>query len=87
MSAAQSSTHPRIDCQPQSTEEWIEFIFDGIVPATVSKNLFVCANHFLSDFFTSLDHYKAGLATKLFLKVRSIPAVCGKTADQRNLSI
>ncbi|XP_060770779.1 zinc finger protein 728-like isoform X2 [Neoarius graeffei] len=66
--------------------EWINFIFNGSVPATVSKNLFVCAKHFVSDCFSNLGQYNAGLATKLYLKDGSIPTIRVKTEHQGNVS-
>lgn len=61
--------------------EWGEFIFDGNVPATVGKNLFVHANHFSSDCFTDRSQFNAGLATKLFLKEESISRSIMQTGD------
>ncbi|KAM7382656.1 hypothetical protein PAMP_002378 [Pampus punctatissimus] len=72
--------------QPPAAEdrraEWIKFIFNGKVPDTVGKNLYVCANHFVPDCFTNLGQYNAGLATKLSLKEGSVPTVCDKTAEE-----
>lgn len=62
--------------------EWLNFIFNGRVPATVSKHLYVCANHFLSDYFTNIGLYREGLAEKLFLKEGSTPTVRSKTAER-----
>lgn len=43
--------------------EWIEFMFVGNVPAPVDKKLvFVCAHYILSECFTNLLQYSAGLA-------------------------
>ncbi|XP_060770743.1 zinc finger protein 595-like isoform X2 [Neoarius graeffei] len=67
--------------------EWINFIFNGSVPATVSKNLFVCAKHFVSDCFSNLGQYNAGLATKLYLKDGSIPTIRVKTEHQGNSTL
>uniref|UniRef100_A0A8C5FP91 THAP-type domain-containing protein n=1 Tax=Gadus morhua TaxID=8049 RepID=A0A8C5FP91_GADMO len=44
---------------------WIDFIFEGEVPAIVGKNLLVCANHFTTDCFSNLGQYTEGLAVKL----------------------
>ena len=58
---------------------WIEFIFEGIVPAEVGKKLSVCANQFDVDCFTNLGQYKAGVVVRLLLK--------GILADQGHVSI
>ncbi|XP_008299624.1 uncharacterized protein LOC103371915 isoform X4 [Stegastes partitus] len=54
---------------------WITFIFDGNVPSTVGKFLYVCANHFTSDCFLNKGQYQAGFASKLKLKDGSVPTV------------
>lgn len=72
--------------QPPAAEdrraEWFDFIFNGDVPAKVSKHLYVCANHFASDCFTNLGPYRAGLAAKLFLKEGSTPTVRDHTTKE-----
>lgn len=67
--------------------EWIEFIFEDNIHATGRRNLFVFPNHHLTDYLTNPDQYNAGLATKLILKLRSIPTVRGKSAHEGNVSI
>ncbi|XP_048114220.1 uncharacterized protein LOC125304199 [Alosa alosa] len=64
--------------------EWLHFIFDGHVPATVGKNLVVCANHFKADCFENLGQYTAGLANKLRLTEGSVPTVRGRSQDERH---
>lgn len=64
-----------LQLQRPGRAERIEFIFDGNVPVSVDKNLFVCAKHFLSDCITNQGQYNAGLAMKLFLKKGSAPTV------------
>nr|XP_055059811.1 uncharacterized protein LOC129443335 [Misgurnus anguillicaudatus] len=66
--------------------EWLLFIFDGHVPATVGKNLVVCANHFKTDCFENLGQYTAGFAIKLRLKEGSVPTVRGKSQDETHAS-
>ncbi|XP_007260152.3 zinc finger homeobox protein 4 isoform X2 [Astyanax mexicanus] len=61
---------------------WLHFIFNGHVPATISKNLVVCANHFKADCFENLGQYRAGLASRLRLTEGSVPTVRGKSADE-----
>ncbi|KAL7398437.1 hypothetical protein ABVT39_010016 [Epinephelus coioides] len=59
-----------------------EHFSEGNVPASVSKSVFVCANHFTTDCFSNEGQYKAGLATRLFLKDGSIPTVRGDATDE-----
>lgn len=49
----------------------------------LAKNLYICVNHFVTEYFTILGQYNAGLAAIFFLKERSVPNVSGKTADKR----
>ncbi|XP_041916195.1 uncharacterized protein LOC121680718 [Alosa sapidissima] len=65
--------------------EWLHFIFDGHVPATVGKNLVVCANHFKADCFENLGQYTAGLANKLRLTEGSVPTVRGRSQEERHV--
>ena len=79
-----SDQHKTLHKTPVSEDlwrEWIKFIFDGEVPATVGINLSVCAKHFDTDCFHNLGHYNAGLAAKLFLKEGSIPTIRGERTD------
>nr|XP_057945563.1 uncharacterized protein LOC131139718 [Doryrhamphus excisus] len=55
--------------------KWIHFIYDGNVPASFGKSLFVCANHFTADCFSNLGQYDAGLALRLSVKDGSVPTV------------
>ncbi|XP_061572450.1 uncharacterized protein LOC133427401 isoform X2 [Cololabis saira] len=80
-----TSDHPSLHRAPASEDvraQWVDFIFEGNVPATVSKKLFVCASHFSLDSFTNLGQFNAGLATRLCLKEGSVPTVRGQTADE-----
>nr|XP_061819615.1 uncharacterized protein LOC133608416 [Nerophis lumbriciformis] len=52
--------------------KWIQFIYDGNVPASVGKTLLVCANHFASD---NLIHLDSGLSARLSVKHGSVPTV------------
>ncbi|XP_066529736.1 uncharacterized protein [Hoplias malabaricus] len=69
----------RLPASESTRAEWMKFIFKGTIPDKLSKNLYVCTNHFVSDCFTNLGQYNTGLATKLFLKEGSIPTIRGKT--------
>ncbi|KAK0149971.1 hypothetical protein N1851_009259 [Merluccius polli] len=60
---------------------WLDFIFDGHVPATIGKKLAVCANHFTADCFENLGQYTAGFASTLRLTVVSVPTVHVNSAD------
>ena len=66
---------------------WIDFIFEGKVPATVGKNLLVCAKHFKTDCFSNLGQYTAELAGKLFLNEGALPTLRGIPADEGHVSI
>ena len=66
---------------------WIDFIFEGEVPATVGKNLLVCANQFTTDCFSNFGQYTEGLAVKLYLNVGSLPTLRGIPADEGHVSI
>ncbi|XP_041830702.1 uncharacterized protein LOC121632943 [Melanotaenia boesemani] len=65
---------------------WIDFIFDGNVPAKISKRLYVCAGHFPSDSFTNLGQFKLGLAKKLCLKEGSVPTIRVRTTKKESAS-
>lgn len=58
--------------------EWIKFIYDGKVPATVNKHLYVCAHHFEPFYFHNLGQYKVGLSRKLFIKEQAVPTLRGE---------
>ena len=66
---------------------WIDFILEGEVPATVGKNLLVCANHFTTDCFSNFGQYTEGLAVKLYLYEGSLPTLRGIPADEGHVSI
>lgn len=73
----------RLPVSEDRRTQWLDFVFDGNVPAQVGKNPMVCANHFLPDCFTNLGQYEAGLAGKLCLKAGATPTVRDQTAEQR----
>ena len=60
---------------------WLNFIFDGKIPTTLPKAVYVCANHFTSDCFTNDGQYKAGLALRLKLKGGSLLTVRDTASD------
>uniref|UniRef100_A0A1A7X7Q7 THAP domain-containing protein 1 n=1 Tax=Iconisemion striatum TaxID=60296 RepID=A0A1A7X7Q7_9TELE len=61
---------------------WLHFIFDGEIPATISKTLAVCANHFEAHCFVNLGQYRAGLASKLLLTEKAVPTLHGTSAEE-----
>lgn len=63
--------------------EWLHFIFDGNIPESVGKVLFVCANHFKKECFTNLRQYQDGFAQRLKLIEGSVPSVYGNNKDSR----
>ena len=75
----QHKTLHRLQAAEDKRAAWIEFIFEGIVPAEVNKKLLVCANHFDADCFTNLGQYKTGVVSRLLLK--------GILVDQGHVSI
>ena len=77
----------RLPTKEDIRAKWLNFIFQGNVPASVSKRVFVCANHFTLNCFGNQGQYKAGLATRLFLTDGSIPTVCGNATDEITVSI
>ncbi|XP_035481659.1 uncharacterized protein LOC118300242 isoform X2 [Scophthalmus maximus] len=68
------SVHILPPCEDLKTR-WIHFIFNGDVPKTIGKILYVCSNHFTSDCFSNQGQYKLGLASQLKLKSGSVPTV------------
>ena len=67
--------------------KWIDFIYEGNLPARVGKYLLVCANHFELERFINLGQYNAGLAGRLILKGGSVPSIRRRTEDEGNVSI
>ncbi|XP_059926281.1 uncharacterized protein LOC132471191 isoform X1 [Gadus macrocephalus] len=74
----------RVPAAEDRRAAWIDFIFEGQVPATVGKNLLVCARHFKTDCFSNLGQYTAELAGKLFLNEGALPTLRGVPADERH---
>ena len=75
----QPKTLHRLPAAEDKRAAWIEFIFEGNVPAEVGKKLLVCANHFDADCFNNLGQYKARRVGRHLLK--------GILADQGHVSI
>ncbi|KAM9770635.1 activating transcription factor 7-interacting protein 1 isoform 2-T2 [Menidia menidia] len=76
--------HKALHTIPVSEElraQWINFIYNGNVPARVGKKLLVCANHFTGDCFRNLGQYNTGLAKRLVLIVGAVPTIRCKTTD------
>ena len=59
----------------QQKTQWLHFIFNDSVPASVHVSLYVCANHFTSDCFSNEGQYKAGFASTLTLVKGSVPTI------------
>ena len=59
----------------EQKRQWLRFIFNDNVPATLCVSLFVCANHFTSDCFSNEGQYKAGFASTLILVKGSVPTI------------
>ncbi|XP_041938207.1 uncharacterized protein LOC121699817 isoform X2 [Alosa sapidissima] len=76
----------RVPAEEDRRAAWIEFIFDGNIPATVGKKLFVCANHFETDCFANYVQYKAELAGKLVLNDGAVPTLREIPADEEHAS-
>lgn len=70
--------------QPPAPEDlwiqWITFIFDGDIPKTAPKMLYVCANHFTEDCFLNAGQYRAGFARTLKIDKRSVPTIRTQSA-------
>lgn len=80
-----SSLH-RLPVSEEQKLQWINFIYDGSVPTTLGKSLFVCANHFTKECLSNWGQYISGHAVRLILKDGSIPTFRGY-ADEENVSI
>ena len=68
----QQKTLHRLPAAEDKRVAWIEFIFEGNVPAEVGKKLLVCVNHFDADCFTNLGQYKAGVYSKEYLQTKDM---------------
>ena len=55
--------------------QWLRFIFNDNVSATLPVSLYVCANHFTLDCFSNEGQYKAGFASTLTLVKESVPTI------------
>ncbi|XP_036964597.1 uncharacterized protein LOC119025295 isoform X2 [Acanthopagrus latus] len=76
----------RLPTKEDTRAKWLNFIFQGNVPASLSKSVVVCANHFTPDCFSNQGQYQAGLATRLLLKDGSIPTVHGNATEEETQS-
>lgn len=81
-----SASLHRVPAAEDRRAAWIEFIYDGDVPATVGKILFVCSSHFEPGCFSNFSQYNAGLAKKLLLKENAIPNLRVIPADEGHAS-
>lgn len=77
--------------QPPAPEDlwiqWITFIFDGEMPKTAPKMLYVCANHFTEDCFLNAGQYRAGFARTLKIDKRSVPTIRKQSPPLQGVSI
>ena len=64
----------------QQKRQWLCLIFNDNVLATVPVNLYVCANHFISDCFSNKGQYKAGFAWTLTLVKECVPNILNPAA-------
>ncbi|KAM8733556.1 uncharacterized protein AB9X84_025253 [Acanthopagrus schlegelii] len=76
----------RLPTKEDTRAKWLNFIFQGNFPASLSKSFVVCANHFTPDCFSNQGQYRAGLATRLFLKNGSIPTFRGNATEEETQS-
>ena len=77
--SAHKSLHLLPSSDPVRTR-WINFIFDGKIPTTLGKVVYVCVNQFKSDCFLNEGQYKTGFASKLKLKDGAVPTVRDPTS-------
>ncbi|XP_045900759.1 uncharacterized protein LOC123968204 isoform X1 [Micropterus dolomieu] len=77
----QHSTLLGLQSSGEASISWINFIFNGDVPSTTTRFLYVCANHFTPDCFVNVGQYEAGFASVLRLKDGSIPTVRDSTSN------
>merc|ERR1712035_246249 len=73
------SLHSLPSCDPVRTR-WTDFIFDGKIPTTLGKVVYVCVNQFKSDCFLNEGQYKTGFASRLKLKDGAEPTVPDPTS-------
>ena len=67
---------------------WLQFIFDGHVPATIGKSLW-CVRTFRQTASKTSDsslHGRTTVAIKLRLRDVSLPTIRGKSADEGDVS-
>ncbi|XP_017285158.2 uncharacterized protein LOC108243916 isoform X2 [Kryptolebias marmoratus] len=83
-----STEHVSLHVLPgtENRSAWLDFIFDGDVPAMLPKKVVVCANHFRKESFENYQQYAAGFAKRLRLKEGSVPAVRHQSADDGDAS-
>ena len=59
----------------QQKRQWLCFISNDNVPAAVHVSLYVCVNHFTTDYFSNKSQYKAGFASTLTVVQGSVPTI------------
>ncbi|XP_039512565.1 uncharacterized protein LOC120467989 isoform X2 [Pimephales promelas] len=79
----QASLH-RLPTSEPLRSAWLSFIYQGNVPTSVSKVIFVCAKHFNDSNFNNLRQFKEGFADRLRLIEGSIPSIYG--VDEQSTS-